>query len=502
MQDPSPYDARKRREVFAVELRTRARSDQLYKRRLGPGTVPLGTLLVSKALGAAKPVLVDTGSSLELKLTALKEVLAGNSSSLKADALKCLAGVVHYEQAADTMCSNSTVPLLKEALDSQHDYIVQDCTSVLVGLTSGQIRVNSYLMSQGVVEALLRCISSHNALAALNAVWALANMLIDIAEVATLLLNKSALNTLQNLLEWYPSDVDVWRGAVFCLRCVCHDRMAITEARLAGNLVKRILSVEDADILRDAIAAVERLVNGDALQIESVLDATVIEWLIKGLKSQDQSTRRSSLTALTSVTATSPDTIQHLLSYNLLDGLKLCLRSSDPRERVLVLMCLGNIAYETSSLTSQLMAHSVMHEAVDTLMDTSEVVRDESLTFLENLALTLSFDQRLKLIYVHDIFRSLSHAFGVSTNHTLSRLVSLSTLLIEAAEAEFSRPGAGSPVKAMFESSGCLDELNRIAVRASNEVYKEVFDFIDFFFSEPDDSAFDVPVAGERFSFS
>lgn len=502
MQDPSPYDARKRHEIFAVELRSRQRSDQLYKRRLDCGAKPLGSFEVSRALGAAKPVLEDQGVNLDIKLMALKEVLAGASSSLKADVLQCLAGVINNEQAHDLICANGTVPLLKECLTSPHAQIVKDSTSIFVGLTAGSSRVNFYLIDQGVVEALLRTISAHNKLATMNAVWAFANILVDTTDVATLLLNKNFLTTLQSVLEWYPTDGEIWQAAAYCLSLVCCERMSIADSKQVVNLLKRLMTLQDKEILRDAMRALEMLSKGDDLQIKSVFDPLIIDFLINGLKSQDSDTRRHSVIAVTTITATSPEVTQHLLVCNILDFMKASMRSSDYRERVGVLMCLGNIAAEGSTSTSQLMSHNIMYDAVGALMDTAETVRAESLIFFEELVMDLSFEQRLKLVYVHDIFRPLSFALSMAEPTGLVKLISLSSMLLEASEGESSKPSAGTPVKDLFESSGCLDEINRIAVRAAKEVYLDAFQLLETHFSESESDALNAPVTEGTFNFS
>mmetsp|Transcript_32108 Transcript_32108/g.55400 ORF Transcript_32108/g.55400 Transcript_32108/m.55400 type:complete len:531 (-) Transcript_32108:1168-2760(-) len=503
MQDPSPFDARKRRECFAIELRSRARSDQLYKRRLEGEPRPSGTIEVSRGLAASKPVLEDPGASLEHKLTALKEVLAGNTSSLRADALKCLKGFSNVEQAHDIMCSNSTTLLLKDLLDSPHPQIVSECTSIFIGLTMGHTRVSTYLSRQGVVEALLKCISTHNMTATVNSLWALSNMLTDLPDVAITLMNKNILNTLQSVMEWYPpKEIEVWRAVCWCLSLVCSDRTSIIEAKLAVSLLKRLLAVDDPDIFTDAMSGIDRLVNGDQMQIKTVVDSTVIDWLIKGLTCQDNKARRHAIYAVTSITAVSVEQTQLLLVCNILDHFKLSIRSSDPRERISVLICLGNISYEASSMTSQMMSHNIMYDAVDTIMDSSDKIRDESLTFFESLSKNLTPDQRLKLIYVYDIFRPLRVALSMSHPDNLDRLVSLCYLLLDASEAEISRPSSENTVKGLFDSSGCLDEMSRIAVSAGEAIYREVFDLLDLFFNEAEEQDFDNPVPQGQFNFS
>jgi hypothetical protein len=507
MQNPSECDARKRREIFAIELRSRARSDHLYKRRLE--AEPSSEVVVSRGLAAAKPELVDGSCPLEQKLLALKEVLAGNSPSLKADALTCLRGTINNEEALEMMCANKTVPILKEFLESPHSNEVEDTTFIICRMTFGVSQINKYLLSQGVVEALLKSITAHNFEATENAIWGITNILVDLEEVTTLLLNKSYLNTLVRVLEWYPvQHITLWRTVAFCLWPLCCGGMALVEAKQAANLIKQMAVAGDAQVFRECIRAVERLVQGDQLLITHIMDQTMIDWVITGVRSHDSITRRHAVYSIAAVSALDADLTQHFLMHNILDLLKTSLHSSDPNERSSVLVFLRNVAFYTSAMRAQLMCHNIMDEAVQALSDTSDRVRDEALDFVVTLTENLTYDLRLKLVFVYDVFRPLSVTLSMAHVGNIPMLFTLCSLLLEATEAEYSRP-LGTSIKELFEKSGCLDGLYKMTGVGDRKLCVEIWNLITSFFSQEEDSdegerevALNAPVHEGGFNFS
>jgi hypothetical protein len=495
MQDPGICEARKRREIFAIELRSKARSEHLYKRRLEiePRTYEL---LVSRSLAAAKPVLTQPEVSLEDKLVVLKEIMAGNSTALQADTLTCLEDLSSERRNVDLICASAIVPLLKASFESPQAQVVKDCSSILMHLSSGSTQAVEYLVSVGTVETLMRHFRVQNLKGASASLFSLCNIMMDLPNTRTTLLNLHIISLLQRLLEQH-TDVELMMVVAWTCAELTNGALSISEGRQIGHLLKK-LPTEDTLIFRDALLTIARLTKGGSDLIQQVIDDEVISWISKALQCGDSQTRLHALASVTEISAESAEKTQLLLGSNLLSNLKPLLRSSQSNTKASVLCCLKNIA-GLRTKNSQLMAHGILPDAIDALGDSCGEVRSEALVFVYNLLINSGLDQRLKLIYVTEVFRHLAVSLGTYSSEDLPHLIEICTMLLEAGNDEMQ--AKGETVKDLFEATGCYHQLSRIAMNTAF-VSNEALALLDTVFAAECEEVLEMPVQEGSFNFS
>jgi hypothetical protein len=482
MQNPGVTEARKRRELFGIELRTRTRSDHLCKRRLRTTQEGSGALDSNPGL-----------SDLEERLLALKESLLKGTALNRADALSCLKDLSFADEAHDMICSLDLVPLLKGLLVSSEFEVVEDSSFVLVSLTAGSPQVNAYLASLGVVEDLLRTVSNHNLKATENALWSLCNMMVDIPETRAFLLNSNIISLLQSVLDWH-SGLELLRTVSWCCNRLSIGEVSLEDGSRIANLVKRTMETEDKLVFTDSMAAISNLMTGDIDLKQQILDAQLIDWIFKGLESESNKAKLFAVRAVTAIAADSPELAQQLLVCDLFTYLKPLLMSTKAKVRQAVLACLSYFRGKQSRLTSQLMSNSIMPTAVETLQDASPQVYREAVDFFEMLTTDLRLEQRLQLICVYDIFRPLRVVLTRWRTHNFSQVSNILELLLETSTVE-------ANVLQQFIASECLDELNKILFEGSAETDEEVLSLVGTYFTETDEDCLNLPV-NEDFFFS
>lgn len=496
MQDPDVYQARMRRELFSVELRSKTRSDTLCKRRL-ENEPRITEISVSNALAAANPVLVNADTSLEAKIVALKQTLTGSCTILRAEALAIMQELSVVEQAHDLICAEGLVPLLQDFLETDDIQIVHNSAFVFASLSFGQSGVNAYLVREGVVEALLRCVTVHNLKATENSLWALCNLMIDIPEVRVVLLNKGVVRLLSQAVGWQGLTVGELAATVaWFISRLCCGGLSVTDARVLVGMLKDLMELDDERVQKGAMFGLTKLLEGEAELVRQVLDIPTIDFIIKCTQSSDLTMKTYAVNAASLIAAESAEYTQHLLSCNLLTTLEPALTCESVEVRALSLLFLCNVAAWSSSMTSQLMSHNVISEAVNALTDFSVEVRSEALTFVETLASSLNLEQRLKLILVYEVLHPFKVALSLWSSSSLSQVSNICSLLLEAYGADES---SGQSVVNLFESSGCYEEMCRIW-RSADEGYEDMGSLLDTYFTEREEPKLDEPVAYFTFS--
>lgn len=496
MQDPGVNEARKRRELFTIELRSKARSDHLYKRRLVNEPKPT-ELVVSRALAAMKPELTETGTTLKAKLVALKEILAGNSEALKADALTCLRELSMIDEAHDIICKLGIVVLLKNCLEVPQAQVVEDSSFVITSLSSGVTLVSEYLSNLGIAEALLRCVTGHNLKATENSLWALCNIMNDIPECRVVLLNKGVIPLLHKVFEWYSvAETGIMCILAWTVSQLSKGVLSIPHAKSLVGLLKKLMVLEDKDVEKDAIFALSKMLEGDHDLLNQVLDLTVVDYVTKCLHSRDLTSLTYALGAAISITAASAEFTQHLLASSLLTTLKSVLGNDSVKARASALICLYNIAIMPPLIISQLICHDIIAIAAEKMADSASEVRTEALNFVEALVSNLNLVQRLKLIFVYDVLRPFKVALSMWSSDNIAQLSEICSLLLETNSAE---ERSEHSVLDLFESSGCYDELFQIMFRAKESPIELIFLF-DEYFADRDEAS--DPSGPASFNFS
>jgi len=373
-------ETRRKRADISVELRKKARDEQVMKRRAKATNDENGENNNDPNLpqaGGGKLTASDVHSRLK-NLPQLVAAIHSQDSAQQLEAVTEFRKLLSIEKnpPIQQVIDANVVPRLVEMLTFQHNVTLQfEAAWTLTNIASGTTNHTEVVIKHGAIDMFIRLLSSPNSDVQEQAVWALGNIAGDSPTFRDLVLNgggvvpllgvftnnakisliRNATWTLSNLCRGKPQprfeqieaivpmvaqlvrmdDTEVLTDSCWALSYISDDNgptnrkiQSVIEAGVCQRLVQ-CLSHHTTSVQVPALRCVGNIVTGDDLQTQAVLAADPLPALLGLMSHRKKSIRKEACWTISNVTAGNAEQIQLVLNANIIPPLVNLLRDSE-----------------------------------------------------------------------------------------------------------------------------------------------------------------------------
>jgi hypothetical protein len=483
MAEPTIEQARQIREVYAVELRSKKRTESLMKRRtvVKVSMKEMTSQLISN-LEAIEPRLADHGTEQRDQILIIKEILSG------AQTLHTHLMALTFLREMLTSGSNAPSSLIVElglgpivigmCRADLPEEIISEAAWCLCNMASGNQESTISLVKDGAIEAVMTLLSLKHPLVLEHAVWTAGNIIGDHNDLRDMMLNLNILQRIEQLIEVYDSALDsvypvvswtcsnVMRKIPVPSLNFC-EKVCVIMTRLAGF-------PSNPHLVHDLLWAICNFTDHENCLIQLVIDSPpLFEVILTNLESRDSQRMKAALRAAGNIVTGNVYQTETMLNRDILGKLKPILNNPDPHIRKEAYWTLSNIAASTQGHLELLLSHPLMETTPSGLIDVSDnVSREASFLFVNIVKIN---DQRiiLDLVYKFYILDFVAQAMNKSDTTTLKvtsrqNLLKLSFVILVIGEsASAAHP---CPILGIFYDRGCVEQVQRLCGHDDEEI--------------------------------
>ncbi|RCN49530.1 importin subunit alpha-2 family protein [Ancylostoma caninum] len=491
-------DMRRRRNESSVEIRKQKGADLMMKRR---------NQLVDDD---------EEGELSDLDLKATPGAPAVTTRLTNEDIIKILSNNPTLEQMrqcfealrrslsrsknppVDEVIKSGLVNALVEALKVEDDKVRFEAAWALTNVVSGTSEQTVAAVEAGATLPLIELTQSPNPGLAEQALWAVANIAGDSAQLRDYVIQCSGVEALMALVDRLDAlDVSCARTLAWAFSNMCrhknpHAPLPVLE-RLSKGLAK-LIAHPDKQVRQDACWAVSYLTDGPDEQITLAKTSGVLPHVLKFLSDSDAMVAPA-LRVLGNMSTGNDELTQCVVDLNTLD--EIIPLSERSKSTTVVKECcwlISNIIAGTNSQIQAVIDAGIMPFIIEVLRSGDFKCQFEASWAVANLAQGGTAAQILTLLQDNAI-PALCSALKQSNIDLLNN--ALETLYALLNTVATCCPERLDEVREAVEENEGLDHLERLQESESDKVYASAYRIISDFFSDPDNDE-DQKAGGEE----
>ncbi|XGW13820.1 hypothetical protein V3C99_000261 [Haemonchus contortus] len=477
-------DMRRRRNETSVEIRKQKGTELLMKRR---------------------NQLVEDEDDGELSDLDVKTLPAATSKLSNEEIIKILCDNPTLEQMrtcfealrrtlsrsknppVDEVIQSGLVNALVQALAVEDDKVRFEAAWALTNIVSGTSEQTVAAVEAGATLPLVKLTQSSNPALAEQALWAVANIAGDSAQLRDYVIECNGVEALMSLVDRLDSlEVSCARTLAWAFSNMCrhknpHAPLAVLS--VLSNGLAKIVAHEDKQVRQDACWAISYLTDGPDEQIALAKTSGVLPHVIKFLSDSDAMVAPA-LRVLGNMSTGNDELTQCVVDLKTLD--EIIPLSERSRSTTVVKECcwlVSNIIAGTQSQIQAVIDAGIMPFIIEVLRSGDFKCQFEASWAVANLAQGGNSKQILTLLQDNAI-PALCSALKQSNVDLLNNaLESLYTLLTTVSTC---CPERLDEVREAVEEADGLDYLERLQESESDKVYSTAYRIISDFFSEGD----------------
>ena len=484
-QQIDPYEHKRRRENFAVELRKQKRDNRTAKRRAKISVA--GYMLYFKAkenltmpevpvaLVKYKPELASDSLNPVDKLQIIKDLLLNEGdTNLKVEGLNAILELLNDEQSPlGTLVQLGFTEMFQVFIDFNiyPTNIIYPATACLANICTAPHELMTHFFSTSIVSKFLSALNLRTLTICNLALRGLANIAGDSYEFRKVLLSKGVIHEVSSFLDGLKNNIHtVVEPVSHLLNNLCENAedIEINDLDRMVQWIGVLTQSTNSNVKKDCLNAIMKITSVDEERIQLILDNQLGSYAVQGLHSTEKRALLHSLSILSNILEITEEYTHKLLGLGMLDKLMPCLSHSNSRIRAKAYLLLSNLVAGTKEHINFFLNHSVSSLSVSGLLDSNLEVRKECSYMLKNLFIKGTVSQKLELVK-YGIIETLKESFDDYDAYLSKKLLDISfRLLVTGMEhSEISGEEPNQMVE-LFMDSGCAEEIEALTMRTEN----------------------------------
>ncbi|CAG9314476.1 unnamed protein product [Blepharisma stoltei] len=470
-----PDELKKKHETFSVNLRREKRNETRAKKRYlieNSQQVDISSEFNFKVepLAELYPEL-NGDKSLKQKFEILKSIFTENKiqseSLMILDMFKHWISLDRFFLLFHENLDENFLKVLIEYVDFQiGEQAVHDSTWIICNILSGPAEFTECFIKLGGLEKILNALSLKSMIVSEHIFWALANIAGDEMEYSILLIKKGVIGVIYEfLIEANIESLAMQKVALWCLVNISNAWAAMppTELRKLLIILRTMISIESNEVKCYCLEALCKISHKEDSKVQFVIDQGFIPFVLRNLKSSEESLLHSSITLIGNICAGTHLQTQKMLDENILDLLLPLSDHPSWKIRKNIFWIIGNISGGTREQCEMFLDHEFLNVAIRGLLDYSYEVRLYASYIFTNTMHNTDEAGKMKII-AHNIFLGLATALADPNQEYLVNILEVCYYLLKAGENY-----EVNPITQLFDYSGCLDAIER-AQNHSNDI--------------------------------
>ena len=339
---------------------------------------------------------------------------------------------------------------LVAALRGRGDDVAEEAAWILTNVSQGDAGETRQVIEAGAMPALASFLSGERGRAVtIQALWCMANLLADGADVKDLFMSKACLTALLRLARKHIGDPQMRAQVAFVLTTLAKDQK--TSAFVAPSIPAMIAIAQSAsagddddddneDALADALTALDRATSSSSpVHEEAVgvaLGSGAARLLIAHLGHPSDDVKLPAIRALTNITMASDEAVQRLIDGGLLDRIEPALKATSKSTACTACLLLSNVAAGTEAQARAVCSESILRIVTHLLVYGTFETKSEALWVVRNALDKLGKEAAVRMLACNAM-RGVVDALGESYDLTFTQnaVVALEALLSGGGDA-------------------------------------------------------------------
>lgn len=447
-----PVELQRRRENFAVSLRKEKRRGSFLK---GRGTGEKGGFVMRPLVGCLK---ADENLSEMEKLLYFKRLLVENNG-LAYEVLRFISEEfrVYKDTLAGALVNLGFVEVLGRYLKGQvAEEVTREATYIICNIASGPHEYTEVIVSNGMIDSLLKLVHKKSIKISDNAIWALSNILADCKDFWVCIVDKGVISLVSQFtssLESFTQDL-VATLSTFIKSISLYPELLCDEDYLTIlNITCEILKISTP---LNILISFSHLLQAPSMH-KYFFELNMPNTLFICLSNKGE-IMRYALLSTGYILMHSEQFTEILIKKNLLDLFEKILTCEDKIAIKYCLWCISNIAENDEENVQSLVNHEVFAIAVSMILDCSEKIRLEASYVMRNACINGKEKASIKLREIGTI-SAITQGFSYPEPEYLLNL--LRTIGEMMANLNYSD---------LFEETGCTNALSMIEYHINDRV--------------------------------
>lgn len=451
---------------------------------------------VQDAMGAMKLAGMPTfdltafsGSEEDIaKLNSLVGFVRSGDKSQIIEAVRWFRKLLSIERVPpiDAVIATGIIPDLIRLLSDMDDFsdLQFECAWALTNVASGKSEHTRYVVEQGLAPVLINKTASPNVNVAEQCVWALGNIAGDSTRFRDLLLDLNVVPAFIRTASGPHQQISLFRNTSWAISNLCRGKPQPAFHKVAPlyPVIKRFASMEDSEVICDALWAISYLTDGDNNRIQAALDAGVLPLVVKHLDHPNNPVVNPALRAIGNVVTGDDDQTEAVLNLGALPAIHRLLKDYKNKSKSAIKEVCWAVSNITAGNRRQIQAiidEGIAKSILDLLANhqsLSREARKEAFWAITNLGSGGSPEQIEWLIENRCV-----HIYSKCLVDDCEHMPQPELIVVLNGIANFFkyRQDGSDTVEKILEEEGALEKIEELQNNQSQEVYEEAVKILE-----------------------